>query len=477
MMLWQKIFLCTLVIVMTAVSSISIIILKNNHDTSIERQITNSLAEHSYLKSNIKNRIVSERLEQNVIVLSEAQILEVLEDTTSVTDNQERTTIAIYDTKGNILLNHITIPVNDNLYHQVQSTKQVHRLISQQNGEYYLLIGSTISLEHQDYIMMTASNISELYRVYQTQLDFTEWFSISVSLVSALVLLIVIKILLMPLAKLNKATRQIASGDYANRIRVHGSNELSNLANNMNTMADSIEHHINLLTEAAENRKQFIHNLTHEMKTPLTSILGFADLLRIKTDISPAEVSEYSDIIFEEAKRLKSLSGKLMELITVGETTTEFETISSIELFEQIQRVLKPILKKNNITLITECDDFSFQADGELFKSMIYNLIDNAMKASKSGDTIFFTGTKDTDFKITVKDQGIGIPKEELKKVMEPFYMVDKARSRQAGGAGLGLALCKRIAEIHHADFAIDSTLGTGTIVSITLKGKHKHES
>ena len=130
---------------------------------------------------------------------------------------------------------------------------------------------------------------------------------------------------------------------------------------------------------------------------------------------------------------------------------------------------------------MTQCDENILTVDCELFKSMILNLIDNAIKASKSGKTIYLTGTSglpfSQSFTITVRDEGIGIAAEELNKITEPFYMVDKARSRKAGGAGLGLALCKRIAEIHNADFQISSTLGTGTTITITLTtGDDIHE-
>ena len=286
---------------------------------------------------------------------------------------------------------------------------------------------------------------------------------------------------MVPLTRLNRATKRIAGGDYSERIQIKGRDELSELAENMNIMADSVEENIMLLSETAENRRQFINNLTHEMKTPLTSILGFADIIRIKRNITSKELSEYSGIIVEEAKRLKNLSGKLMELITVGETNLEFVSISSRELVNQIQLVLKPILDKNDITLMTQCDENILTVDCELFKSMILNLIDNAIKASKSGKTIYLTGTSglpfSQSFTITVRDEGIGIAAEELNKITEPFYMVDKARSRKAGGAGLGLALCKRIAEIHNADFQISSTLGTGTTITITLTtGDDIHE-
>lgn len=481
MKLWQKTFIWTLIIVMVAVSSTSIIILKNNYDISIERQITNTLSEHEYLISNIKNRIITERRKQNAVLLFPSQIFDVFQDIMDATDSKEKTTIALYNDEGQIQYHNMVIEIDDEFYNTINSTKKTHKLIVQSEGRRWLLIGSAITLEQMDYIFISSTDISEIYTIYEEQLNFTKWFTISISLESALFLLVLIKLLMVPLTKLNRVTKRIAGGDYSDRITIKGGDELSELAENMNIMADSIEENITLLSETAENRRQFINNLTHEMKTPLTSILGFADIIRIKRNITPKELSEYSGIIFEEAKRLKNLSGKLMELITVGETNLEFISISSRELMKEIQLVLKPILDKNNLTLIIECDDCNLTVDCELFKSMILNLIDNAIKASKSGKNIYLTGIlgmpSSKNFTITIRDEGIGIAAEELNKITEPFYMVDKARSRKAGGAGLGLALCKRIAEIHNANFHITSTLGAGTTITITLTlGDDIHE-
>lgn len=472
MKLWQKTFIWTLIIVMLAINSTSIIILKNYYDNSIDRQITNTSSEHKYLISNIKNKIITERTKRNAIFLTSSEILTLFHDIFDATDTKEDTAIILYDKNNQIQYNNVPFEMNNELYSTVDTSGKSYRLIAESNGQHLLLIGSAITLENQDYIFITSTDISEIYTMHEEQLKFTKWFSIAISLESSIFLLLLVKLLMAPLTKLNRATKQIADGDYSKRIQINGHDELSELCVNMNMMADSIEKNMNLLSETAENRRHFINNLTHEMKTPLTSILGFSDIIRIKRNITPKELSEYSNIIFEEAKRLKNLSGKLMELITVGETNLEFKSISSVELFDQIILVLKPILNKHNITLNTQCDDFMLNIDSELFKSMIFNLIDNAIKASENGGQIYFIGTTDSalhSFTITIQDKGIGIAKDELNKIIEPFYMVDKARSRKAGGAGLGLALCNQIANIHNADFNIKSTLGKGTTITITV--------
>lgn len=475
MKLWQKIFLWTLLIVMTAVSASGISILKNNYESSIDMQINNSLSEHQYMISNLKNRIIADRNKLGAILLSEDEIQNVFTDIFNANDNKKSTAINIYNLNHAIIYNNNPIEISNDLYTTILNNKDTYSLINHINKNHYLFIGSVITLERQSYIFITTSDISNIYNLYNSQLTYTKWLSGILSLISAFCLLILVKSLLSPLTKFNRATRNIANGDYSKRINIKGHSELNELATNMNIMVDSIEDNINLLQETADNRREFINNLTHEMKTPLTSILGFADILRIKRNITPHEITEYSGIILEEAKRLKNLSGKLMEIITVGETNLELQDYSSTELFSQIILTLKPIFNNNNINFDYSIEDCIISVDSELFKSMIYNLVDNAVKASKNGKYVNINGTYTSTnqsnglFTISIADEGIGISEKDISKITEPFYMVDKARSRKAGGAGLGLALCKKIADIHNAEFKITSQVKVGTTVSILL--------
>ncbi len=293
----------------------------------------------------------------------------------------------------------------------------------------------------------------------------------------ASVLLIVVWLLLLPLRRINEGTRQIAQGNYSKRLPEKGSTEFSQLSRNMNEMAEAIEHNIKDLESVAEDRNTFIANLAHEMKTPLTSILGFGDLLRIKRTVDDKERREYAGIIVEETKRLKTLSGKLMELITVGSTQLDWQTIPLTSIMEEVGQALQISLSKSGITLNIKVCKIEVSVDKELFKSLIYNLIDNAIKASKSGQEIeVFAEETNGILTIAVKDHGIGIPKEEINKIMQPFYMIDKSRTRKAGGAGLGLALCSEIARLHGARLQIESEPRKGTCVSIIFDKKGETE-
>lgn len=336
-----------------------------------------------------------------------------------------------------------------------------------------MTVCSSLNLEGSSYALITSTDISDIYLLRTQQTETVRQISIITAAVISLILLISVIFLLRPLSRINIYTKAIAGGNYNIRIKCRGSIEFCELSENMNVMADSIESHAARLEKIAEDRQTFIANLAHEMKTPLTSILGFADLLHIKKNVSDKERSEYAGVIVEETKRMRALSGKLMELITLGSTETEKKSVSLPDMINETGLALTPLLNKSSVTLMCRSEQIIISADEELFKSLLYNLIENAVKASAIGQQIILNavvGENDSVI-ISIKDSGIGMSKEDAQKVFEPFYMVDKSRSRKAGGAGLGLALCVKIAKLHNATLTIDSELGKGTTVYINISG------
>ena len=209
------------------------------------------------------------------------------------------------------------------------------------------------------------------------------------------------------------------------------------------------------------------------MKTPLTSILGFADILRIKKQVSDSERVEYAGVIVEETKRLRSLSGKLMGIVAMNGTEIEKKPVKLQDVINETKTALVPLLAKREINLECQSQEITISADEELFKSLLYNIIENAVKASPKGETVILNAAMyEGDAVITVTDHGIGMTPEVVQKAFEPFFMADKSRSRKAGGAGLGLALCRKIANLHSAKLEISSQPNEGTTVFITVPGE-----
>ena len=320
------------------------------------------------------------------------------------------------------------------------------------------------------YTVFTLSDISAVYDTLDSQLQFVRFVSLAFACLIGIVLILVVFRLLSPLNRINTSIRRIAAGQYKLRLPEKGGQEFRRLSQNVNKMAASIETNIETVQALADSRKQFIDNLAHEMKTPLTSILGFADLLRIQRSITEQQRQEYAGIIVEETRRLQTLSGKLMELITTNNSRLDLEPIALEELFADISQAVTPLLHRRRQRLVCHAEDVTLSLDRVLTHSLLYNLIDNASKASPEEAEILLTCTRKAGrVTISVTDHGIGMQREEIRRITEPFYMVDKSRSRKAGGAGLGLALCLEIARRHGAELQIASQPGKGTTVEIVF--------
>lgn len=477
MKLWQKIFLCTLALVMAAIGITSVLLVKNNYTLLMDQQMKNNQFQHRYLASNIKTKLMAERLRKNVIVLKDEEILKVIKGIFQEQDDINTPKVSFCNEMGNVFYQNITTSSDKDLCKLVKESGKICIQTKEEKGKVLLLVASKIKMENAEYIFITYHNITQIYRIHKEQVVYIQNISIASAAVISIFLLILVKILLLPLKKINKVTEAIAEGEYHKRMKIKGHSELSKLAQNTNHMAEAVETNVTALQAVAENRKQFIANLSHEMKTPLTSIVGFTDIIRIKKDITKEELEEYGGIIAEEAKRLRTLSGKLMELITVGETNLDWKMLSIRQIVEEMKLTLEPILEKAKIQLDYSCEEGELVIDKELFKSLFYNIIDNAIKACHEGGQIKIEGTFEKDTLIMkVKDDGIGIERKQLDKITEPFYMVDKARTRANGGAGLGLGLCMEIAKVHQGILKVESQLEVGTCITIIMKGGNCNE-
>ncbi len=235
-------------------------------------------------------------------------------------------------------------------------------------------------------------------------------------------------------------------------------------------MADAVEEKINELLLNANQKEDFAANFAHELKTPLTSVIGYADMIYQKK-LSAEQTKEAAWYILNEGLRLEALSFKLLDLIVLERKDFILEEMSSEELFANIEGSLKPLLSDKDISLSVHTSPACVLIEYDLFKTLVLNLIDNAIKAGCK--SIIITGENSGDgYRISFSDNGHGIPEPELNRITEAFYMVDKSRSRKQHGAGLGLALALKIADIHGSSLTIASELNIGTTISITLKKK-----
>lgn len=275
-----------------------------------------------------------------------------------------------------------------------------------------------------------------------------------------------------PITNLDKLAGRIADGNYELRSHNRSRDEIGELARNFNRMADRLVEQMEIKVLEAKQKEDFTAAFAHELKTPLTSIMGYADMLN-SMKLTEEEAHEAYFYIFSQGKRLESLSHKLLELVSMDKNPILFKPVSAKSLEENIRITMRPIWKQRGIRGKVEMEKGTVYGDGELLLSLFYNLLDNAVKAMDKGDSgfILMKGiNKDGGYEIKVVDNGRGIPAEEISRITEAFYMVDKSRSRAEGGAGIGMALCQKIIQLHNGTLQIDSRLGEGTVIKVFMK-------
>lgn len=229
------------------------------------------------------------------------------------------------------------------------------------------------------------------------------------------------------------------------------------------------------ITESAKReqlRREFTSNVSHELKTPLTSILGFAEIM--KSGGTPdSTVVDFSTSIYDEAKRLITLVSDIIKISELDENLSQFqkEDVDLYTLSDKVIKNLKPLAQKQNITLNLIGDTVYIKGTEKIVYEMIYNLCDNAVKYNKENGTVdIIINNTDNKVNLTVKDTGIGIPNSEQSRVFERFYRVDKSRSKLVGGTGLGLAIVKHAAACSNAEIILESQEGKGTSITIEWK-------
>jgi two-component system phosphate regulon sensor histidine kinase PhoR len=235
---------------------------------------------------------------------------------------------------------------------------------------------------------------------------------------------------------------------------------------------------ITQLRQLETMRKDFVANVSHELKTPLTSIKGFIETLLDGALEEKATAQKFLTIINQETERLSNLINDLLAMskLESGQTELKLKSIKLPELVNDILLTIENRLQEKNLELARELAASEIYGDEDLLKEVIINLLDNAIKYTPEGGRIL-VGSRITgeEIEFFVKDTGIGIPEESLARVFERFYRVDKGRSRAMGGTGLGLAITKHIVERHGGKLAVESELGEGSRFSFTLPAANSH--
>lgn len=282
--------------------------------------------------------------------------------------------------------------------------------------------------------------------------------------IGSVVFLVVAEIIVRPIARLTNATKELYNGNYSVRVDTLGEDEISKLNQSFNRMAIQ-------LAKQDETRQKFISDISHEFQTPLTSIQGFANILK-EEDLSKEQREKYANIILYNSKRLSSLAKNMLQLTLLDRDEIELE-LTSYSLVEQLKRVIstqESIAANKDIEIAFQPPkkDITILADEQRMEQVWTNIISNAIKYTNDGGLITITMKRTVkEVEVDIEDTGIGMSKEVISHIFERFYREDKARNIE--GNGLGLAIVKSIVDLHHGKIEVESTVDVGTIFKVKM--------
>ena len=373
----------------------------------------------------------------------------------------------IYQSRGELLMGY-ALPA--------LSTSQCSYIRLDDSYGQGLLAQSTIAAGSEKLVLTARFDFSSLYRTRESQNRIYLAAYAAVVTLGILAAVVLSFTMTRRLRRLTTAVRKIAGGDLTTRSRIASSDEFGQLSRDFDAMADKLQETLSRMEADMQQQESFMGAFAHELKTPMTAIIGFADLLR-QGNLDESTRMTAANYIFTEGRRLEKLSFKLLELIVLRKDAIAMKRVWLNRYLEEIERALAPSLREKGIRLVCRAEQARAVLEPDLVKSLLYNLIDNASKAMDQGGII---GVKATAIpggcQFYVADNGRGMEEKELARITEAFYRVDKSRSRAQGGAGLGLALCKQIVELHNGSIHFDSKPGAGTQVTVTLYGRGENK-
>lgn len=328
------------------------------------------------------------------------------------------------------------------------------------DGIRHVVISSTVNNRYRFVYAKAVGSLDEDYR--SLMITFAS-VAAGVSLFFALCLYFVLKKLSVPLEKLRRTTETIAAGDLTITADESGSDEVAMLAKSFNVMVGKLKEQVEALELDAYRKQMLVDNMAHELRTPLTGIYGYAEYLE-KAAVTEEERIDAAGCILSEAARLQRISEKILDTAYIRHNGIPKVKVDLAGLLQDTANRLENKANKCGVSLVVAASPSCAEGDETLLSMLFYNLTENAIKACVGGGIV--TLVCETNI-VAVIDNGKGMTEEQLVHITEPFYRTDRSRARAEGGAGLGLALCKTIADAHGAKMEFSSEFGKGTTVKV----------
>lgn len=321
--------------------------------------------------------------------------------------------------------------------------------------------------------VILSANIEDIYSSLDKMRSQVYLITLVTSLFTGLISFITSSFITKPLKILMKFVQKITNGQLDQKVKVVGKDEIAELGNAFNHMAEQLQ-------RVEQSRQEFVSNVSHELKTPLSSIKVLTESLIFQENVPVEMYQEFFQDINSEVDRLNNIISDLLTLVRLDQREIPMN-ITNVDLNEMTQNILKrliPLAKKKQIKLIYESHkDIIAEIDEVKFTLALSNLIENAIKYTPdSGEVRVIIQSDVQDVFITVQDTGIGIAKQEQSKIFERFYRTDKTRNRETGGTGLGLAITYKTVVMHNGSIQVESEEGEGSTFIVQVPLRHAWE-
>ena len=463
MKLFTKLFLCFVLVYGAAFQASGYFLIGHFFDSDVEQEKKYALEQFQYSKFMVQSAIYGEPG-----LWEEEERMQALLD-------RLNTAVAIYREDGRTLACNLGREPDSALFEEASQGRVTYQIAGGGREGGSVLVCGQLGDAKENLYLVTETDISAMLLDHRAVTVYFQRLYLAAAGAGFVLILFLSLLLTRPINRVSEAAERIAQGNYGERIRTARKDEIGRLAVDFNRMARTVEEKMDEMSRMVRQKEDFVANFAHEMKTPLTSVIGYADMI-CHRDLPRQQVKEAAQYIVREGMRLEALAFKLLDLSVMEREDFQLEQMEASEIFEPVKKGMEPVCGERGIVFCCSVQEACIRVEYDLMETLLGNLLDNAVKADST--KIWLEGKREEKgYRITVRDNGRGISPEEIGRVSEAFYMVDKSRSRRQHGAGLGLTLASKIAPIHESRLEIASDGKSGTSVSILLACGQTRES
>lgn len=438
MRFWQKTYILTLAVFLICLNAGILSLTYYTYSKSVASAEATASAEQYY---------IARAFERDLEDIGEHQSRELLMQSYGTYYSEKGISLS-FSADGEEVYSNITdiIEINDNTLLHTELDGVRHIVICSSAGGYRMIFAKNVESLNEEFKSLTFTYVMT---------------ALGVSLLLATVLYILLRRLSLPLDRLRETTERIRGGDLSVSADESGNDEFSMLGASFNSMLATINSQMAALEADAEKKQMLVDNMAHELRTPLTSIRGYAEYLE-RAAVNEEQRLLAAKYIVSEAERLAKISEILLDGAYIRGNPPEMKELELSAILRDTAERLDSRGAEKGVEIVCDCEERIVSGNATLLSMLFYNLTENAIKACGEGGRVILRCSESS---ASVEDSGKGMTEEQLSHITEPFYRTDKSRSRAEGGAGLGLALCKNIADIHGARLRFESKIGDGTKV------------